>query len=36
MTFSGLKPEKLWEYFSRILEIPHCSGNEEKLAEYLL
>ncbi len=36
MTFSGLKPEKLWEYFSKILEIPHCSGNEEQLTEYLL
>ena len=36
MTLSGLKPEKLWEYFGKILEIPHCSGNEEQLAEYLL
>ncbi|MBD3179585.1 MAG: beta-Ala-His dipeptidase [Candidatus Latescibacteria bacterium] len=36
MPFSGLKPEKLWEHFSKILEIPHCSGNEEKLAEHLL
>jgi len=36
MPFSGLKPEKLWDYFSRILEIPHCSGNEEELANYLM
>ena len=32
----ALKPEHLWKYFEAILEIPHCSGNEKALAEYIL
>jgi len=32
---SGLKPAHLWKHFSRILEIPHGSGNEKALAGYI-
>jgi len=35
-TFAGLKPEHLWKHFSEILKIPHCSGNEEALGDYIL
>jgi len=31
-----LKPERLWFYFSEILEIPRISKKEEKIAEYLM
>jgi dipeptidase D len=31
-----LKPAHLWKYFEAILKIPHCSGNEKGLAEYIL
>ncbi|MCD4772416.1 MAG: aminoacyl-histidine dipeptidase [Bacteroidales bacterium] len=31
-----LKPERLWFYFSEILEIPRLSKKEEKIAEYLM
>lgn len=33
---SSLKPEKLWKYFSELLKIPHGSGNEKALAEYII
>ncbi|MCD6379519.1 aminoacyl-histidine dipeptidase [bacterium] len=36
MALDGLEPGKLWEHFGKICEIPHCSGNEEGLGEYLL
>lgn len=36
MALSGLKPKELWKHFEKILSIPHCSGNEEQLGEYLL
>lgn len=36
MALSGLEPKELWKHFDKILSIPHCSGNEEQLAEYLL
>jgi dipeptidase D len=32
----GLKPEALWKHFSRILKIPHCSGNERALGDYVI
>lgn len=32
----SLKPEKVWMYFKKILEIPHCSKHEEKLASYIM
>lgn len=36
MVLSSLEPKELWKHFDKILSIPHCSGNEEHLAEYLL
>lgn len=36
MSLSGLEPKELWKHFDKILSIPHCSGNEEQLGEYLL
>lgn len=36
MVLSSLQPKELWKHFDKILSIPHCSGNEEQLAEYLL
>jgi len=33
---SELKPSPLWKHFDEILKIPHCSGNEQGLAEYIL
>ena len=35
-TLAGLKPALLWKYFSRILTIPHGSGNERALGGYIL
>jgi len=32
----GLKPAPLWKHFSRILKIPHCSGNERALGDYII
>jgi len=31
-----LKPALLWKRFEEILEIPHCSGNEKALGDYIL
>ncbi len=31
----NLKPERLWYYFEKLCDIPHCSKNEEKLILYL-
>jgi dipeptidase D len=36
MVLNGLDPKELWKHFDKIRTIPHCSGNEEQLAEYLL
>jgi dipeptidase D len=36
MSLSGLEPKNLWKHFDKIRSIPHCSGQEAKLAEYLL
>ncbi|MBM3296173.1 MAG: aminoacyl-histidine dipeptidase [Candidatus Aminicenantes bacterium] len=33
---AGLKPESLWKHFGRILEIPHCSGREKALGDYVI
>ena len=32
----GLKPEALWRHFDEIRKIPRCSGNEEKIREYII
>jgi dipeptidase D len=34
--FQNLKPEKVWQYFAEICEIPHPSKKEEKMVKYLL
>jgi len=36
MTLSGLEPKNLWKHFDKIRSIPHCSGSEGRLAEYLI
>lgn len=33
---SDLKPTLLWKYFEEILKIPHCSGNEKALGDYIV
>ncbi|UCC41321.1 MAG: aminoacyl-histidine dipeptidase [Candidatus Aminicenantes bacterium] len=32
----GLSPSLLWKHFEQILEIPHCSGNEEAFGDYII
>ncbi|HUM35107.1 MAG TPA: M20/M25/M40 family metallo-hydrolase, partial [Candidatus Saccharicenans sp.] len=32
---SSLKPDKIWKHFSNLLKIPHCSGHEQALADYI-
>lgn len=32
----SLEPKSLWQHFDRLLSIPHASGHEEKVAEWLL
>jgi len=32
----GLKPSHLWKHFEQILKIPHCSGNEKALGDYIV
>ncbi len=32
----GLEPKPLWEHFLAISRIPRCSGNEEKVRDYVL
>ncbi len=34
--FAGLKPEALWKHFDQILKIPHCSGHEKALGDYII
>lgn len=34
--FEGLKPIALWKHFEKILQIPHCSGNEKALGDYII
>jgi dipeptidase D len=34
--FHGLKPSHLWKHFEQILKIPHCSGNEKALGDYIV
>jgi len=36
MPISNLEPRHLWKQFGAICEIPHPSGHEEKIREYLL
>lgn len=34
--FEGFKPENLWRHFAQILRIPHCSGDEQALGDYII
>ena len=34
--FEELKPSLLWKHFEQILKIPHCSGNEKALGDYII
>ncbi len=36
INFSQLKPSLLWKHFGKILTIPHCSGHEQALGDYIL
>ena len=36
MSLSGMEPKSIWKHFDKIRSIPHCSGNESALAEYLI
>ena len=33
---AGLKPALLWKHFSQLLKIPHGSGNERALGDYII
>jgi len=35
-SLNDLKPPLLWKHFSKILTIPHCSGHEKALGDYVL
>jgi dipeptidase D len=35
-TLFELKPSHLWKHFAKIITIPHCSGNERPLGDYVL
>ena len=35
-SLNELNPKLLWKHFAKILTIPHCSGNEKALGEYVL
>lgn len=34
--FESFKPSLLWKHFAQILRIPHCSGNEKALGDYII
>lgn len=34
--FEDLKPSLIWKHFEQILKIPHCSGNETALGDYII
>ncbi len=36
MSLEELNPRHLWKHFAKILTIPHCSGNEKALGDYVL
>ncbi len=36
LNLSELKPTKVWSYFAKIASIPHVSGNEQALSDYLV
>ncbi|UCE40037.1 MAG: aminoacyl-histidine dipeptidase [Candidatus Aminicenantes bacterium] len=36
LNYEELKPTLIWKHFEQILKIPHCSGNETALGEYII
>jgi len=34
--FDELKPAFVWKHFAEILKLPHCSGNEKPLGDYVI
>lgn len=36
MPISNVEPKHLWKHFDEIRKIPHCSGNETELGNYVL
>ncbi len=34
--FDDLNPSLIWKHFEEILKIPHCSGNEKELGDYII
>jgi len=35
-TLEGLEPKNLWKHFAEFVKIPHCSGNEKALGDYII
>jgi dipeptidase D len=36
LNYEGLEPSLIWKHFGQILEIPHCSGHETELGNYII
>lgn len=36
LAFESLEPSNLWKHFAELLKIPHCSGNEKALGDYII
>lgn len=36
LPYEELKPSLIWKHFGQILKIPHCSGHETELGEYII
>jgi dipeptidase D len=36
LAFDTIEPNNLWKHFAEFLKIPHCSGNEKALGDYII
>jgi dipeptidase D len=36
LAFETIEPNNLWKHFAEFLKIPHCSGNEKALGDYII
>lgn len=36
VAFETIAPNNLWKHFAEFLKIPHCSGNEKALGDYII
>lgn len=36
LAFDTIEPNNLWKHFAEFLKIPHCSGNEKGLGDYII